>query len=735
MSHSRSLLVALVFSSASSIAVLGQGADPQPPFAPAQQLSPRYAFTRLADWNGDAVLDLIGGENDLRLYLQLGAGGGLFVEPPATLPFTAVRRIGTGDLDGDGDLDLVAARYADAAQILWNDGSASFTAGPTLAFSGVTGSDPEIADFDGDGRADIALLSSSTGVAGTFVQLFFDDGSLAYAATASVILSSRASALASIELDGRAPRELVASTSSGALLSLASNGGRSFVEASIGAATYGTRIEQVVDLDRDGREDLVLSGLASSGSGFATNGVSLAYGNGSGGIRDVRVLYAGSNLVQMAHAGAFDATGSLDIAVAFAGELLLWTSRSSIPAEVSLPAYRVLGSSPSAATVGDLDGDGDLDLLGRDDRFLRARIWQNRARFELRVPFDETVGSSVWDAAQPDGRGQRLQVLGNALWQGDPGLGREAFRGNDAGTGMLARGSNAWLANNGIPGGPPVSASGSCTIAWWQRMGGTGPQQYVELLNAAGFQVLTGVAPQTDRLVVLRDPAIFPNGLPPLVSATSISAPNRWLHIAIAFDAATRQVQLYFDGSADGAPVPAGTLPQGGLQVVSLGAPTYGAPATTWFDLDELRYIPRRLSSAEIPGLLRGQAITVASLGDGCFERRATEGLHVQVGARAGSFVTLELDTTGLTSGAAVIAFGLSSAQLGGLPLPLDLGFGCLLRTSLEVLIPWNVGALATLSVPLPVAPGALQGHLYAQGLILGVGLQTTRAFNLKLHY
>jgi hypothetical protein len=134
----------------------------------------------LVDFDGDGVNDLLSGSYPGELYFFKGLGGGRFAPAeqlkqadgkPVKLGLAAV--VFAHDWDGDGDLDLVVGDIEGQVHLVINEGSKtkpSFGKDVLLQAGGnpikLAGGDagPSVADWDGDGKADLLVGSGGGGV-------------------------------------------------------------------------------------------------------------------------------------------------------------------------------------------------------------------------------------------------------------------------------------------------------------------------------------------------------------------------------------------------------------------------------------------------------------------------------------------------------------------------------------------------------------------------------------------
>src|SRR5689334_4448229 len=116
-----------------------------------------------ADFNGDSKPDLVVLKSSTNEILFLaGDGHGAFAAPvssPVTLSSLS-RSISIADFNGDGKLDLAITNFTTNVQILLGNGAGAFTVHATVT-SGSVADRTAVADFNNDGKQDLAVLSRS----------------------------------------------------------------------------------------------------------------------------------------------------------------------------------------------------------------------------------------------------------------------------------------------------------------------------------------------------------------------------------------------------------------------------------------------------------------------------------------------------------------------------------------------------------------------------------------------
>ncbi len=250
-----------------------------------------------------------------------------------------VRDIAAGDLDGDGDVDLVSVSQDNGRVVLHlNETNSSSFVHSTLA----TLNDPraiELADVDRDGLLDLLVAEHGSGGRVTLIP---NAGSGSFD-TGQVVLSDLTNAIdltvADFNTNG-APGVAVAVSGGGSVLILPNEGGSlaatPFVQAGLGPV----RTVHAADLNGDARPDLLTANegtgetvwLANEGSGFT--------------LQDP--ISASPATRADAHAADLDADGDLDPIYASQG-----------PDQVSV--FRNGGSTPS---ISGFPGDQTIDEDG-----------------------------------------------------------------------------------------------------------------------------------------------------------------------------------------------------------------------------------------------------------------------------------------------------------------------------------------------------------------------------------
>jgi len=404
------------------------------------------------DLNGDGKLDLVIGSS-LEIAIMLGNGDGTFQAPvslaSALITSNLLLDVGVGDFNGDGKLDLALDTNGFGTGIYLGNGDGTFQP-PTHSYAegGVTA----VADFNQDGKLDIATGGS----------ILLGNGDGSFQGTPEVVVNSGTGIVVNGDFnkDGFTDFAMISTPASGSNTVNILLNKKDGTGAMVLANSYPISQSQTVtamlagDVNGDGKIDLLVFGVPSSGTSgwfltvllgngdgtFGTpattslsnsigssvllgdfnndhnldlvvtnvdNTIGVMLGHGDGTFATSVNSFSGPALTLIS--GDFNNDGNLDVAIGEASAVIALLGNGDGTFQPVL-YVQTSGSYPVPVFAGDLNGDGNADLVVSNDPYLgpvQIFLGKGDGSFTALSPWDRTTqGTSVIAMADLDGDGR-----------------------------------------------------------------------------------------------------------------------------------------------------------------------------------------------------------------------------------------------------------------------------------------------------------------------------------------
>ncbi len=272
---------------------------------------------------------------------------GAWTPDPIVLDFDGPTVAKVVDLDGDGDLDIVAgAIYDDELAWFEHDGAGGFT--KRVLTTAYPVKDLDVGDLDCDGDPDIVSTASNQ----TSVLFWWNNGDASGWSTSTLTPSVPPLSLALGDLVGDGAPDLVVGGISGFEVGenrLCSGGGWTLALASDGGLGHAS----IADLDGDGRNDL-------AATFFSDDRISVYLAAGGWSRHDLSTTADGADQIAAADV---DHDGDVDLVTTtfYQARVELWENDGS---GTGWAGSQIDSSGfPKALAIGDLDLDGDPDVV------------------------------------------------------------------------------------------------------------------------------------------------------------------------------------------------------------------------------------------------------------------------------------------------------------------------------------------------------------------------------------
>lgn len=312
-----------------------------------------------ADLNNDDDVDILSAAPQANLVNWYENDGSPVLTSNKITPSAAVDipvSLHAGDLDNDGDTDVVVASHGNS-RIVWfeNNGAAEFT--PRTLESGEQVRSVHMADIDSDGDMDVVAACQSFNK----ILVYENNGAQIFTPRVVVTGLSMPNTVYAADVDGDHDMDIVASSYNNTTFSenkiswFENQQSSGFVTHTISTAVSYPYSVYATDMDRDGDMD-VLSVSSSSGEMFWHEN------NGSQVFTNRKIIASGAD-AQSVYAADIDGDGDMDVLTATLSTKKVWWYENNGAQVFSQRAVSTGADGVMSINAADVDSDGDMDIL------------------------------------------------------------------------------------------------------------------------------------------------------------------------------------------------------------------------------------------------------------------------------------------------------------------------------------------------------------------------------------